>query len=64
MNVETKKSTKELLIENLWDGDLFVHNNKTFILLTDELFCQICTKNIMQLILKQVNLNFLLQIQK
>lgn len=38
MNVETKKSTKELLIENLWDGDVFVHNNETFILLTDELF--------------------------
>lgn len=38
MNVEIKNSKKELLIENLWDGDVFIYNNETFITLTDELF--------------------------
>ena len=38
MNVEVKNSKKELLIENLWDGDVFIYNNETFITLTDELF--------------------------
>ena len=38
MNVEIKHNAKELLIENLWDGDIFIYNNETFIRLTDELF--------------------------
>ena len=39
MNVEFKNSKKEVLIENLWDGDLFVYNDEPFITLTDELLC-------------------------
>jgi hypothetical protein len=38
MIVEIRSSKEEKLIGNLWDGDIFVYNNETFMTLTDEIF--------------------------
>lgn len=38
MNVEIKNNTEQLYFEDFSGGDLFVYNDETFMVLTDEIF--------------------------
>lgn len=38
MNVDIKNNAKELLFENFACGDIFVYDNETFMVLSDEIF--------------------------